>query len=181
MDLYQVAKFLHVVLAVVWLGGGFILMLLGLRAARAGNRDDFLTVLRLVAFAGPRIFVPGSLAVLVLGLIMVWLAGWNWDAWVVMGLAGFVAAAGIGASKLGPASQAATRLAADGRLTEAETMGRTMLRFAKVEYVIQAAIVFAMVVKRSWSEIGTLSALAIVAALAILAILFAPKSTVNAA
>lgn len=181
MDLYLIAKFLHVVLAVIWLGGGFILMLLGLWTARAGRRDDFLTVMRLVAMVGTRIFVPGSIAVLILGLLMVWLGGWNWDAWIVLGLAGFVGALAIGATKLGPTSERAVRLADEGRLAEAEAAGRSMFRFAKIEYVIQAMIVFVMVVKPTWDEIGTLAGIGIAAALSVAAILMAPAPRATAA
>ena len=181
MDLYLIAKFLHVVLAVVWLGGGFILMLLGLMTARSGKRDDFLTVMRLVAMVGTRVFVPGSIAVLILGLVMVWLGGWNWDAWIVVGLSGFLAALGIGAVKLGPTSERAVRLADEGRLAEAEVVGRSMFRFAQVEYVIQAMIVFVMVVKPTWTEVGTLAGIGIAAALAITAILMAPAPRTTAA
>jgi uncharacterized membrane protein len=180
MDPYLVAKFLHVALAVIWLGGGFILMLLGLLAARAGNRDDFLTILRLVAVVGTRVFLPGSIAVLILGLVMVWLGGWTWDAWIVIGLAGFVVAAGIGATKLGPTSEAVARLVAEGQLARAEQMGREMFRYAKIEYVIQAVIVFVMVVKPTWGETGILAALGICAGLAVTAILFAPKQAAAA-
>lgn len=175
MDWYTLAKFLHVSLAVVWLGGGFILVLLGILAARANNRADLFSAIRMVTIIAPKVFIPGSLAVLVLGLVMVWLGGWAWEAWLVIGLAGFVLAAGIGVVKLGPASDETARLVADGKPAEAEAMARKMLRFAKIEYVIQAAIIFAMVAKPSWGEISTLASMAAVGALALVAILLAPK------
>ncbi len=174
MDCYSIAKFLHVACAVLWLGGGFGLMLAAVVADRARNRDDFLSAVRLTTILAPRIFIPGSLIVLALGLAMMWLGGWRWDAWIVIGLAGFVAASAIGGGKLGPAAAATGRLAAEGRFAEAVATGRAMLRFAKVEYVIQAVIVFVMVAKPGWSDHAVLSALALAAGTAILAILTAP-------
>jgi hypothetical protein len=52
--------------------------------------------------------------------------------------------------------------------------GRAMQRFARIEYVIQAVIVFVMVVKPGWDDHATLSILALAAGTAILAILSAP-------
>lgn len=174
MDFYSLAKFLHVAFAVLWLGGGFGLMLAAAVADRARNRDDFLAAMRLTTVLAPRLFVPGSLVVLVLGLAMMTLGGWRFDAWIVIGLLGFVAASAIGAGKLGPAAAATGRLAAEGRFVEAVATGRAMLRFARVEYVIQAVIVFVMVVKPGWSDHALLSGLALAAGAAILAILTAP-------
>lgn len=174
MDWYSIAKFFHVVVAVLWLGGGFGLMLAAICADRARNRDDFLAAIRLMTILAPRIFVPGSLVVLALGLAMMWLGGWRWDAWVVIGLAGFFAASAIGAAKLGPAAAATGRLAAAGHFAEAVATGRAMLRFARIEYVIQAVIVFVMVVRPAWTDHATLSFLAMVAGTAILAIVALP-------
>ncbi|MFZ5752526.1 MAG: hypothetical protein ACOY5U_15855 [Pseudomonadota bacterium] len=122
----------------------------------------------------PSIFVPSSLIVFALGLAMIGLGDWRWDAWIVIGLLGFVAASAIGAGKLGPAAAATGRFAAEGRFAEAVATGRAMLRFARVEYVIQAVIVFVMVVKPGWSDHALLSGLALAAGAAILAILTAP-------
>ena len=37
MDWYSIVKFLHIASATLWVGGGFALMLLAVRADRAGN------------------------------------------------------------------------------------------------------------------------------------------------
>lgn len=40
MDWYSIVKFLHVVTAILWVGGGFVLFLLGMLAERAGNIEE---------------------------------------------------------------------------------------------------------------------------------------------
>ncbi|TGQ24557.1 hypothetical protein EN859_036255, partial [Mesorhizobium sp. M00.F.Ca.ET.216.01.1.1] len=46
MDWYSIVKFLHVVSAILWVGGGFVLFLLGVLAERAGNIEDKLQAMR---------------------------------------------------------------------------------------------------------------------------------------
>lgn len=175
MDWYLLTKFLHVACAVAWLGGGVALVLLGIRADRARRDDDLLTVIRMVTVIAPRVFVPGSVLVLVTGLLMVWLGDLGWQAWIVIGLAGVFVTAGLGMFLLGPLSDEVGRLAAtaDGR-PAALHAGRKLLRLAKVDYVLQFTIVFAMVAKPSWDEVGTLAGMAIVAAAVGAALLLSP-------
>lgn len=49
MDWYPIIKFLHIVSATVWVGGGFTLMLLGVLADRADNRENVMFIMRTVA------------------------------------------------------------------------------------------------------------------------------------
>ncbi len=92
----------HVVGAIAWLGGGLTLFVLGLRA-RSG--DDPMAIAefgRLLAYVGPRVLVPGVLAVLVFGTLMV-LTGDGWDfsqTWILIGIGLFAAAFLIGVGYL---------------------------------------------------------------------------------
>ncbi len=160
MDWYAIAKFLHVACAVAWLGGGLGLVILGVLAERARDGAGVMAVIAHVVRIAPLVFVPGSVLVLLFGLAMVWLGGWNWEAWLVLGLAGIAATGLIGALVLGPLSERAMRLQAEGRDAEALVAGHKLLRIAKADYVLQFAIVFAMVVKPGWSELGVLAGMA---------------------
>lgn len=182
MDWYILSKFLHIACAVVWLGGGLGLVVLGIVADRARRDDDLLTVIRMVTLLAPRVFIPGSILVLVSGLVMVWLGGHLWDAWLVIGLTGIFITAGIGMTVLGPLADKTARLAATkGGRSAALAAGRRLLRVARIDYVLQFAIVFAMVAKPSWHEIGTLSGMALVVAIVTAAILLSPPAPARTA
>jgi uncharacterized membrane protein len=174
MDTYLIAKFMHIACAVIWLGGGFALVVLGLIADRARSTADFLAVMRMVTQLAPRLFIPGSLLVLLFGLIMVWLGQLAFDAWIVIGLAGIAATAAIGTFILGPMAGRVVALSGNPATHgEAVRVGRRMLTFAKVDYVLQFAIVFVMVLKPVWSDLAILAGLGTVVALAV-AILMIP-------
>ncbi|PWK63551.1 DUF2269 family protein [Aminobacter sp. AP02] len=104
MDWYSLVKFLHVVAAVVWVGGGFALMLLAVRADRAGNVDGMLQAMRSVGELGNKLFAPTSLVTLVLGLIMCWFWVGFSDLWIIIGLAGYVTTFLIGTLVFKPAA-----------------------------------------------------------------------------
>jgi len=171
MDLYLTAKFVHVTAAVLWLGGGLSLMLLAALSRRAGQRDDLFTTIRLVTVLAPRVFVPGSMIVLLTGLAMIWSGGLALDAWLVFGLAGIAVTIAIGMLKLGPLSGQVTGLVAAGDRGAAEAAAGSLIRAARVDYVLQFLIVFAMVAKPSWSDAGLLIGMAAIAGLAALTLL----------
>jgi uncharacterized membrane protein len=168
MDWYLIVKFLHVACAVAWLGGGLALVILGVLADRARNDAALMAVIGGVVRIAPIVFIPGSVLVLLFGLAMVWLGGWAWEAWLVFGLAGIAVTGAVGTLVLGPLAEKSAKLNAEGRQAEALTAGRRLLKYAKADYVIQFAIVFAMVVKPGWSDLGILLGMAGVVALGLL-------------
>jgi uncharacterized membrane protein len=120
-DLYDWLLFLHVVAAMVWLGGGILLAALATRLLR--DRDPaaisgFIANLRVI---GPAMLAPATVAVVGLGVWMV-LNSSAWDFgqfWIQFGLALFAGAFLIGAGYLSRAAIGAERAAADGKADEA--------------------------------------------------------------
>ncbi|TGR94949.1 DUF2269 family protein, partial [bacterium M00.F.Ca.ET.191.01.1.1] len=85
MDWYSIVKFLHVVSATLWVGGGFALFLLGLLAERAGNVEGKLQAMRATGQLGNRYFAPMSMLTLLFGLIMcAFWVGFS-DLWILIG------------------------------------------------------------------------------------------------
>jgi uncharacterized membrane protein len=167
MDGYLIVKFLHVSAAVLWLGGGIALLVLAILADRARQREAFMAVIADVGKLAPVVFMPGSVVVLLSGLAMIWLGGIAWDAWLVIGIAGIAVTAGLGALVLGPSAERITRLVQEpGLESEALAEGRHLLRIAKLDYVLQFTIVFAMVVKPGWTDAAILAGMAALVGLA---------------
>jgi uncharacterized membrane protein len=119
--LYNWLLFLHVLAAMVWLGGGVMLAALASRALRAQNADAverFTSHLRLL---GPLLLAPATIAVVGLGIALV-LNSPAWEfgqLWVQLGLGLFAAALVIGAAYQSRTALAATRAAERGDSAEA--------------------------------------------------------------
>src|SRR5262245_13541766 len=98
--------FVHVLAAMIWLGGAVSVTVLGGAALRSGKTDavgSFIASLRIVF---PLLFGPASLAVLGFGIWLV-LDSDAWDfgqAWVILGLALVGAAVLIGGAMVGRAA-----------------------------------------------------------------------------
>lgn len=160
MDTAILLKFAHVALAILWLGGGMCLILLGVFLGRNPAPAAVMAVVRHVAIYAPRVFIPASVLVLVSGAALAWLAGWGWPSWVVLGLAGVAFTGVFGARVLGPMADRSVALADAQGDAAGVPEGLRLLRLAKFDYVVQFSIVYLMVAKPGWSDIGTLAVLA---------------------
>lgn len=163
MDLYDIIKFLHVAASILWLGGAFSLVLLGILADRAGDAARLRSTMQQVGIVAPRVFVPGTVAVLVLGLLLVWTGGLAWEAWNLLALLGILVTGGLGAFVLSPLAEKANRHFAEGREGEGVRDSRRCLALARLDLAMLFAIVFLMVVKPGWTDWPAL----LVAALAV--------------
>lgn len=157
MELYALVKFFHVVSAIVWVGGGAVLALLGFFALRARDEAALFTAARQMSFVGPRVFLPASLSTLSLGLGMVWVGGLAWEAWLVLGLAGTVATALFGQFVLKPRGERVAKLLAEpAKRRDAIRQTEALFRLARVDYGVLFAVIAVMVLKPGWSDPGAL-------------------------
>lgn len=171
MDITLLLKFVHVTAAILWIGGGFTLLLTGMLRLGKASADELLGLIRTVAFLGPRLFMPVSLVTLASGVTLLVLAGWGWQAFTVLGLAGVVFTALFGMLIIGPSAERAVNLAETRGAPAALPELRRIFRLAKLDYAVQFAIVFLMVVKPGWGEVAVLAGLGAVLVLAALATL----------
>jgi uncharacterized membrane protein len=162
VDLSTILKFIHVLAAVVWVGGGFAIIVTVLLLARRSPAETQLTVIRATIQIGPPLFLPASLITLASGLALVFAAGWGWQPFTVLGLVGIVFTACFGALFLGPASERALKLEATEGAEAALPHLHRLLRLALMDYVIQFAIVFLMVTKPGWDDLFVFVGLAAV-------------------
>ncbi|TGR71741.1 DUF2269 family protein, partial [Mesorhizobium sp. M2D.F.Ca.ET.223.01.1.1] len=96
MDWYSIVKFLHVVSAILWVGGGFVLFLLGVLAERSGNIEDKLQAMRATGQLGSKFFAPMSMLTLIFGLVMCGFWVGFTELWIVVGLVGYATTFSIG-------------------------------------------------------------------------------------
>jgi uncharacterized membrane protein len=160
MDHLLLLKFIHIAGAVVWIGGGFGLVLAGSLATARSSTDRLLSILALVTTLAPRLFVPASLVVLVSGVLLATLGSYGWPAWLVLGLAGIAATVALGAGFIGPACERALKRAEMAGPAAARGDVLRAFRLARFDYVLHGAIVFLMVVKPGWTDLAPLAVVA---------------------
>ncbi len=168
LDWYLIFKFLHVVSAIIWLGGALIMVILGMRADRARNDAEIVGIVRQVAWAAERVYVPASLATLIFGLIAAWLGNLWGHLWIILGLVGVAATIALGVGVLTPrAKKAEAAYAARGAAPDVVAICREILTIAKFDMVLLFTIVADMVLKptlNDWPTLVIMGAAIVVAA-----------------
>jgi uncharacterized membrane protein len=91
--------FIHILGAIVWVGGGVVLSLIGARARRSEDPRFITEFSRTLSYVGLRVLMPAVVAVLLSGLWLVYTSSeWSFtQLWVLLGLGAFVAAFLVGA------------------------------------------------------------------------------------
>jgi uncharacterized membrane protein len=100
-DWYGAFKTFHVVFAVIWIGGGFLISALAFIAELEHDLEGRSILARQAAAVSMRVFTPASLVVLVFGIAMMLndtgQVLWEWSSfWVTFGMLGFIATFVIG-------------------------------------------------------------------------------------
>ncbi|MCC5987644.1 MAG: DUF2269 family protein [Pararhodobacter sp.] len=162
MDWVLFVKFLHVVVVILWLGGGFCIALIASFAERANDDVQLATALRNNALLGKFLFFPALLATLVTGGIL-WWASWSLvEFWLLLGMGGFAASILIGMLILGPGSdRIAVALETEGPIPDILNEGRRLMRFGRFEVVILFSTAAVMILRPQPNDIGILAALVV--------------------
>jgi len=163
MDIYAIFKFLHVLTAIAWVGGGLTLLVANLLALRADDDMAVFGAMKVMSGLGKIWFVPASLLTVVLGAIATTLGG-LWDqAWVVLGLAGFASTFLTGLLFIEPRGRQIEAMLMGGDEAGALAAGRRLLGIAKFDYTVMLIIVADMVFKPGWSDLPILAGFAVIA------------------
>jgi uncharacterized membrane protein len=149
-DWYALFKLVHVVGAVVWVGGGLTLTILAMRAERSSDPGEMATIARQAAFAGERIFAPVGLLVFLMGIAMVINLHWGWGTtWIVIGLVGYAVTFLTGLLVLGPQAKRIGQLIETKGAEAAETQAaiQRILLLARIDMGVLLLVVADMVLK----------------------------------
>ncbi len=144
MTLEPWIHFAHVVGAVVWVGGGITLSLIGVRARRSGNLAVIGEFARTLSYVGLRVFTPAVLIVLVSGVWLVLTSSeWNFkQLWVLLALGAFLVAFLIGAVYLSRSAIQLERAATQTSDLDAarEALGRWITGYGIVLIILVFAL-----------------------------------------
>ena len=137
--------FLHVLGAIIWVGGGVMLSLVGAHARKSEDPRMMGEFARTLSYVGLRVFTPAVLAVLLTGLWLVF-TGSEWkftQLWVLLGLGAFLAVFLIGAVYLSRIAIQLDRIATGGDVnpqTTRDLLGRWMIGYQIILVILLFAV-----------------------------------------
>jgi len=156
VDLYSIFKFLHVVCAIAWVGGGLTLIAANIFLTRAKGDNELFATLNIMNALGKTWFVPASMLTLVFGVIVTTLGGMWLDLWVLLGLAGFASTFCTGLLIIEPTGRKIATALEQGRTDEALATAKRLMQISKFDYTVILVVVADMVLKPHWVDFPTL-------------------------
>jgi len=157
---YELLLFLHVAASIIWLGAGFLITMLVFGAARAGEREREAGYHRDVGWLAPRLFIPASLATLILGILVTIDGDWPFDLWLVIGLVGWLVSFLLGFFYFRPEGERIADLVAEHgpASQEADWRLHRLNLVDRVQVTILFLVVADMVIKPTGDDAGILIA-----------------------
>jgi uncharacterized membrane protein len=99
----QIYLAIHVVAAVIWVGGDVTLTTLGIVFERRGEGDTLAALGRMGTWIGTRVYTPALFVVIAFGIALMHEGNIDWGQfWVIFGLIGWTIAGTIGVGFVGP-------------------------------------------------------------------------------
>jgi uncharacterized membrane protein len=159
LSYYEILLFLHVAAVAIWIGSAFLFFVLFLHAKRS---NDPLLAQRLganVEWLAKRLFIPASLAVLVLGILLTIEGPWSFDQlWILLGLGGMATSFLVGVGVIEPTTKKMhAAIEAHGPThSEVARQNRRLEALGLFDLILLFAIVWDMVLKPTSDDLGTL-------------------------
>ncbi len=151
---YQVYKALHVLAAVIWVGGDVTLTTLGIVFERRGDGPTLAALGKMGTWVGTRIYTPALFAVLIFGIAVMEKGNLDWWGvfWIDFALAGWLVAACVGVGFVGPELGRIDRAAQEFGPMSDEVMRRVRRLFMvfRFDTALLVLIVIDMVAKPSF-------------------------------
>ena len=147
--MYEYLLFIHVLMAIVWVGGSIHLQIIGTRLQAANDPLRMAQFARQTEWIGTRVLSPASVLIVIAGVFMV-LDRYSFeDLWFIIGIAGFLYSFINGAFFLGPLSGKTGKLMEERGPEDPEIQGniRRLFTLSRIELVILIVVVWAMTVK----------------------------------
>jgi uncharacterized membrane protein len=157
MTRYELLLFLHVAAAIIWLGAAMVVQFFAFRAQRSRDAIEVHRVASDAEWLAMRLFVPSSLAVLVLGIALVLDGPWAFDQlWITLGLAGYAFSFLLGILFLSPESGRIAKLV-EAHGPEHELVAgriRRILALSRFELAVLFTVVLDMTLKPTADDFG---------------------------
>jgi uncharacterized membrane protein len=146
---YQAYLSIHILAAVLWVGGAFMIQVFATRASRARDAQRLATFASEAEWVGTRVFVPASLTLVVFGFLMIQEGDLDYQFWLVFPIVVWIASFVSGAAFLGPQSGRLSKAIAQHGMDSPEAMSRLQRIFvvSRIELVLLVLVVLDMALK----------------------------------
>src|SRR5437899_1419590 len=147
---YSGFKAVHVLAAIIWIGGGAFLTILGVAAERKNDPVELAAIARQAATVGEKLFAPAGIVVVAMGIAMMVNTDWGWGRfWVIAGLVGYAITFVTGVGVLAPLAKKGTALVDEQGPAEPQTQAqiRKILMIARVDIALLLLVVVDMAAK----------------------------------
>ena len=148
MSWYELLLSLHILSIATWFGSSLAITAMSFMALRTGP-ESFASVFVPAGKWAGRAHPAAGVLLLLTGFAMVADADWDFDAWLILGLIGLVAAMGIGGALIGRTADGMAKRIEGGAMTAEELTGsaRQLLLYTRIELVILVLVIVDMVAK----------------------------------
>lgn len=147
---FAVFKWIHVSVAVFWVGGGLVLTALALWAETKSDPEEMATLARQASFVGEKLFAPAGLIVLAMGITMVINDHIGFGTtWVIIGLVGYALTFTTGIGFLAPRAKRISELLDTKGAAAPETQAaiKQILLISRIDVGVLLIVVADMVLK----------------------------------
>jgi uncharacterized membrane protein len=148
--MYEFLLTIHILAALIWVGGGISMHILGRRVLKRGDAEEIYKFSAEVNVIGLRIYAPTSLILLVAGILLVNEAGYEFSQlWISLAFVGWIISFIVGVAYYGPQDKKLQALvAADGPTAPGVVANvRQALMVNSIEILILTLVVIDMTVK----------------------------------
>ena len=150
VEAYTILKTVHVLAAVLWVGGGITVNILGTRVVRSREGTAMARFGRETEWIGTHVFTPAALLVLLFGVFTVINGHIGFGhGWVLFGIAGIVFTALTGSLFLGPQAKKLAALVESRGPDDPEVVERLrrLLMISRLDLTVLILVVVDMVLK----------------------------------
>jgi uncharacterized membrane protein len=149
VTLYEFFLLVHILAAIVWVGGNATLNVLGMLVRRERDPAQMLRFLGYSEFVGSRVIGTAAVFLLAFGIALVERGDWGYDGWIIAALVIYAISSAIGGGFYGRQKKKIERLAETDGLTSPAVV-REIARYTSVAWidlVLVIAAVTDMVIK----------------------------------
>lgn len=157
MTWFTFLLFLHVSVAVIWIGGGLMMQMFGIRAAMSQDPARMAALGHDIEWIANRLFIPSSLIAFISGILLVIESDFYGfgDDWIVIGLALYATTFFAGLLFLGPESGRIGKLSAEGS-PEAGARTLRLIMLARLDLVLLFLLLYDMTVKPDFGDAASI-------------------------
>jgi uncharacterized membrane protein len=146
---YQWYLSIHILAAVLWVGGAFTIQLFAIRAVRADDGPRLATLTSEIEWVGTRLFIPSSLVLVIMGFLLINEGNYDYELWLVFPIVVWIASFVAGAGFLGPQSGKLSKDIDAYGMDSPQARGRLtrILTISRIELVLLLLVVLDMALK----------------------------------